>query len=142
MDGQKFGPHDPSNGPKYPHQQIAPCPEAERGPRTCSAACVSRSFPGDVGSPRWARFPFCSMPRLGLLTSEDLRRLQLALRSGAASMSSSPHGAATGKGKLRAALADFQCLPLFIFKAFSMCMGTSWSHVTQAGLDYVAEDDL
>lgn len=65
-----------------------------------------------------------------------------AERSGKYELLTARCGAATGKGKLRAALADFQCLPLFIFKPFPMCMGTSWSHVTQAGLDYVAEDDL
>lgn len=123
MDGHKFGPHDPSNGPKYPHQQIAPCPEAERGPRTCSAACVSRSFPGDVGSPRWARFLFCSMPRLGLLATEDLRRLQLALRSGAASMSSSPHGAGLPPEKESSGppwLIFSVCLYLFL--SLSLCV--------------------
>jgi hypothetical protein len=63
---------NPLHGPGYPHQQIAPCPEAKQAPGTCTAVCVARSSPGDVHSPWWAHFPVCSWPQLWL--SSCIRR--------------------------------------------------------------------
>lgn len=67
-------------GPGYSHQQIAPCPEAERAPVTCAVACMTPSSPGDICVPWWALSPFAVHHDSGcLLASKDFHGLQWTL---------------------------------------------------------------